>query len=265
MKYYCLITFSLLILFSGLANSSDRVTKIIPKEVSGQNGVSHPASQSEIIEMPGQSGSIGGSPSYPTGQSNGGSGGNTSENEDESVEFENKQSVAGANVNRVYTQSDGEKTIKYGSFDAEKGLEKFKMFGLSIILLVFSYYLFFVASAVYIKNSNDSEYPWNQLFVIISILIIVLWFVIVFYFKGIPARYFLSELLHYPNQFVFGVLLSSLLVLSIGIFRFSMVAFAKTELKESGDLQTVRFSFGGLLFSLISMIANFASIWSAFG
>ena len=165
------------------------------------------------------------------------------------------------NVNdyRTYSSTDSlGKVHRYYSYNNNTQL--------SLILLIFSIYLFYVATKLYHQYSDKerNESDFNFLFYLISGLILFGWTMLVLLCKGIPINYWYYELLYYPNQFVFGVVLSSLLLLCIGIFRFTIIAFTYQPDDDKNIKTAVRFSFVGFSFGLFGFIANILTIWSAF-
>jgi hypothetical protein len=180
--------------------------------------------------------------------------------------FMNTKSLNGKTVERVYSETDSAHVYFYASFDSSSDLEKFKTLGLSITLLIFSIYLFHVSTKIYRqyfeKTANEDFFTF--VFFGSVVLFNVLWVIITLELKGIPFSFIKDEFLHYPNQFVLGVLLSSLLLFSVGIFRFTLIAFIPNSNNTEKTLTDSRFSFVGLIFGVVSAIANIATIWQAF-
>jgi len=181
--------------------------------------------------------------------------------------YRNEENIANKNVIWSYTTySDNGYSTYYGSYDGSQDLAEFKPLGLSIVLLLFSFYLFFVATKLYHQyfDKKLKEQILNNIFYFVAILIIFCWVILVLSIKGIPLSFWNQELMYFPNQFVLGVVLSSLLLLGIGIFRFTIIAFIHNPVDSENVATDIRFSFVGFIFGLLSLVANFWTIWSAF-
>ena len=82
--------------------------------------------------------------------------------------------------------------------------------------------------------------------------------------KGLPPNFLGYEFLYFPNQFILGIILSSLLLLAVGIFRFTLIAFIPNSTDNEKTLKDSRFSFIGILFGGLSFVSNLITIWYAF-
>ena len=185
----------------------------------------------------------------------------------DTTHYENEEILAYKKVSRVYTDMDSShKLIYYGSYENSKDLAGLKFLGISVVLLLFSFYLFFVATKLYHQffDKHLKERILNTLIYLGVSLMIICWVILAFSVKGIPMTFWISELIYFPNQFVFGVLLSSLLLLVIGIFRFSIIAFIYSPAAGENIKKDTRFSVVGFAFGLLSLLANLWTIWSAF-
>lgn len=181
--------------------------------------------------------------------------------------YENENNLFHKNVNWTYTTTDSLGNTKhYGSYDNSKDLASFKPLGLSVILFLFSVYLFFVATKLYHQyfDKKFKEQIFNIIIYLCSASIIFSWLILVLSIKGVPISFWNWELMYFPNQFVLGVVLSSLLLLGIGIFRFTIIAFIHNPIDSENVTTDIRFSFVGFVFGILSLVANFWTIWSAF-
>lgn len=151
---------------------------------------------------------------------------------------------------------------RYGTYDNSIQCSNFKQLGISFILLLFSFYLFFVATKIY--NQYFKEFIIDALVYILAFSISAFWIFLVVAFKGIPFEFLFMEFILFPNQFVLGVILSSLLLLGVGIFRFTIIALVHNPENKENLTKNIRFSFVGFIFGIISLVANFLQIYSVF-
>lgn len=156
-------------------------------------------------------------------------------------------------------------TENYALSDSPVELERFKTLGLSIVLLVFSIYLFYVSTKIYLQylDKKVSENYFTYICYGCIVIFNFLWVIIILEIKNISPELLSSEFLRYPNQFVFGVLLSSLLLLAVGIFRFTLIALIPSDNTEEMS-KDKRFAIIGILFSILGAIANILKIKDAF-
>jgi len=180
--------------------------------------------------------------------------------------YMNDKNVYNKNVCNVYYTTDSlGNTSEYGSFDNTENIAAFKPLGLSFIVFIFSIYLFYVATKLYHQyfDKELKEKIFDLLFYLCGGLIISFWIGIALSIKGIAIKFLKFEFIDFPNQFVFGVVLSSLLFLSIGIFRFSIVALIHNPVDSEKVISDIRFSFVGFIFGILAIIADLLTIWTA--
>jgi len=181
--------------------------------------------------------------------------------------YENQNAVNTTDIKWVYSSIDSTGHKKsWATFDNPSDLARFKNLGLSITLLIFSFYLFYVSTKIYRQyfDKKASEDSFTFVFFGCVALLNIAWLYIVMELKNIPSRFLWYEFLHFPNQFVLGVMLSSLLLFSVGIFRFTLIAFIPNSNDTEKILKDSRFSFIGLIFGIASALANILTIWQAF-
>jgi hypothetical protein len=187
---------------------------------------------------------------------------------DYEYEYTNSENLIGKNITSIYTSFDsfGNKKNEYGTFNSSVDLAMFKPLGVSITLLIFSFYLFFVATKLYHQyfDKKLNEQILNNLFYLVACLLIIGWSKLVLDIKGIPFKFCHWELLQFPNQFILGILLSTSLLLSVGIFRFSIIAFIHNPIDDENVTKHVRFSYVGFIFGTLGFIANVYTLWFAF-
>lgn len=181
--------------------------------------------------------------------------------------FENQNSIGDKHVEWVYTTVDAAGVVKqYGTYDSTKDLVKFKSFGLSLSLFVFSIYLFYVSARLYHQyfDKNGKEKYFAFFFLIAVVFANTLWVWVLLEMKGIPTIFLLEEFLRYPDQFIFVLELASLLLLTIGVLRFTLIAFLPNSEENEKKLKDSRFSVIGIVVGMISVTANIIKIWEAF-
>lgn len=163
------------------------------------------------------------------------------------------------------SDTNGLQTENYAHSDSPLELERFKTLGFSIVLLVFSIYLFYVSTKTYLEylDKKVSENYFTYICYACIVVFNFLWVIIILKIKNISPELLSSEFLRYPNQFVFGVLLSSLLLLAVGMFRFTLIALIPSDNTEEMS-KDKRFAIIGLLFSILGAIANILKIKDAF-
>ncbi|MBK9728465.1 MAG: hypothetical protein IPO86_10135 [Saprospiraceae bacterium] len=168
--------------------------------------------------------------------------------------------------NYKYISEYSGKTHYYYSFDNTRALLEFKSLGISLILSIFSFYLYYVATKLYREyfDKEKKEEIWNYGFYILSLLIVIIWVGIIIKSKDLIPDFILNEIINYPNQFVLGLVISSLLLFGIGIFRFIVVAFIQHAEDQIRLVKDIRFSFVGLMFGLLSILADLIALWSIF-
>jgi hypothetical protein len=177
--------------------------------------------------------------------------------------FTNQNSIGNKHVEWIYTSIAGR---EYGTYDSTKDLVKFKSFGLSLSLFVFSFYLFYVAARLYHQyfDKNGQEKYFTIFFLFSVAIANIFWVWIILEMKGLPSEFLLEEFLHYPDQFIFVMELASLLLLTIGVLRFTLIAFLPNSEENEKKLKDSRFSIIGIVVGLLSVIANIIKIWEAF-
>jgi len=181
--------------------------------------------------------------------------------------YVNKNALIDSQVRGTYTLTDGSgKKEFYGTYDFSSKLSDFKTFGLSLTLLIFSIYLFHVSTKIYRQyfDKKAKENYFTPIFYMCALIFNYIWIVIVMTKKGLPMSLTPHEFLLFPNQFVLGVMLSSLLLFTVGIFRFTLIAFIPNSDDNAKTLKDSRFSFIGIVFGLLSALANLVTIWLAF-
>jgi hypothetical protein len=152
----------------------------------------------------------------------------------------------------------------YGTYDGTNSVARFKYLGLSLCLLVTSIYLFVIANRVYHSYFVDKKQVlYNIVFGIVVLFFNVSGTFGVLQAKGLPLSLLVSEAFFYPNQFVLGIVLSSVLLLGIGCFRFTvLLTFPNSEEKTVNKVDN-NVSRIAIAFSLVNLLANFATIWMA--
>jgi len=170
------------------------------------------------------------------------------------------------NINnyQIYSTSDSIGNTKYYySYENNIQLSKFKPLGFSLILLFFSVYLFYISSKLYNKyfDKRNTERNINFIFYILSLLILIFWILLVFSLKNIPFIFWYFELKSYPEQFVLGIIFSSLLLSIIGIFRFMLLSFLTKSKTNANVTKDIRVSYIGLIAGLLSITASLYTVF----
>lgn len=177
------------------------------------------------------------------------------------LNLQNDEYIGSNKVEWIYKDAKG---ALYGTYDNSKDLVKFTASGLSICLFIFSIYLFHVATNLYEEyfNRRSNEKYFSVFFYVCIGVFNIAWVFIVLRLKGISSEFIFEELLHYPNQFLLGIMLSNLLLFGIGTFRFAIIAIIPTASGNEKKLKDRRFSIIGVIFGLLSILGSIASIWS---
>lgn len=153
------------------------------------------------------------------------------------------------------------------SKDISNELVGFKILGISIVLMIFSIYLYNFATKLFRRYFDKKEVDSFDTFFTCLFYIVVFnwaWIYVILSKKDISIKYLKDELLIYPEEFVLGIMLSSVLLLGIGVFRFTLIAFNPISNETKESKMDTRFSFIGFFVAVISLVANFAQIWSFF-
>lgn len=178
--------------------------------------------------------------------------------------FENQNAIGDGNIKSVYTITEKGNTKFYGSYDNSSHLASFKPLGFSITLLIFSIYLFHISTKIYRQyfDKTKAESHFTRIFFFCILFFNISWIAIVLKIKELPLDALLFELLNFPNQFVLGIVLSSLLLFGIGIFRFTLIAFIPNSNNNEKLSKDSRFSLIGFIIGILSALANLVTILS---
>lgn len=177
-------------------------------------------------------------------------------------ELQNKDFIGSKRVTHTYATIDSTGAKYYGSFDSSVQQAEFKYLGLSLLLLIFSMYLYNVAARMYRHYVYRKTLPaFEQPAVIgLSLGFAYIWCGIILSMKGLPLHFWKLELQAYPSQFVLGFMLPALLLMAIGLFRFSLIFSSSTKYSKT-DGREYRTSLIGFIFSILNALASLATIW----